>query len=140
MRSSRRTFVRAASNQEAAMSSQHTTPPVQAAPVSPAVTRLLSGLGLAAAPVAAMATAKSEQIDDAQLSRPVAADVGMGALLRFKSLMAIEGQTVHVARMCYDRQYAFERIANAHTSAFDPLRRVALELFQAYHRRDEGIL
>jgi len=122
------------------MSSQHTTPPVQNPPASPAVTRLLSGLGLAAVPVAAMVAPETGQLDDAELSRPVVADVGMGTLLRFKSLMAIEGQTVHVARMCYDRQYAFERIANAHTSAFDPLRRVALELFQAYHRREEGRL
>ncbi|HSI47297.1 MAG TPA: hypothetical protein VLA61_03435 [Ideonella sp.] len=122
------------------MSSQHTTPPVQNPPASPAVTRLLSGLGLAAVPVAAMVAPEAGQLDDAELSRPVVADVGMGTLLRFKSLMAIEGQTVHVARMCYDRQYAFERIANAHTSAFDPLRRVALALFQAYHRREEGRL
>jgi hypothetical protein len=125
------------------MSSQHITPPVQHPPASPAVTRLLSGLGLAAAPVAAMVAPvaqDTEQLDEAELSRPVVADVGMGTLLRFKSLMAMEGQTVHVARMCYDRQYAFERIANAHTSAFDPLRRVALELFQAYHRREEGRL
>lgn len=65
-------------------------------------------------------------------------DPGMGALLRFKSLMAREGMTVHVARMCYDRLYAYERIALAHAGAQDPLRRLALELFQAYHRRDEA--
>jgi hypothetical protein len=67
-----------------------------------------------------------------------AEDLGMGALLRFKSMMAMDGQNVHVARMCYDRHYAYERIASAHASARDPLRRLALELFQAYLRRDEA--
>jgi hypothetical protein len=65
-------------------------------------------------------------------------DPGMGALLRFKSMMGQEGLSVHVARMCYDRLYAYERIACAQASAHDPLRRLALELFQAYHRRDEA--
>ncbi len=75
---------------------------------------------------------------EAQVRRPlVADDLGMGALLRFKGLMAQDGQAVHVARMCYDRLYAYDRIAQAHASASDPLRRLALELFQAYHRRDE---
>jgi len=65
-------------------------------------------------------------------------DLAMGAVLRFKTLMKLEGQSVHVARMCYDRLYAYERIAQAHASASDPLRRLALELFQAYHRRDDA--
>lgn len=67
---------------------------------------------------------------------PPSTDIDMGALLRFKSLMALERQPVQVARMCYDRRYAYERMAVAHASAHDPLRRLALELFQAYHRRD----
>ena len=62
----------------------------------------------------------------------------LGPLLRFKSLMAADGQPVQLARMCYDRLYAYDRIACAHTSANDPLRRLALELFQTYHRRDEA--
>jgi hypothetical protein len=61
----------------------------------------------------------------------------MGALLRFKSLMALDGETVQVARMCYDTDYAHDRIAQAHASGHDPLQRLALELFQAYHRRSE---
>lgn len=74
-------------------------------------------------------------------ARPVLADeISLADLSRFKGLMAAEGQTVHVARMCYDRPYAFERIAQAHASAHDPLRRQALTLFQAYHRRDEARL
>jgi len=64
------------------------------------------------------------------------AELGMGALLRFKSMMATEGQVVHLARMCYDRLYAYERIALAHASGDDGLRRLALELFQIYHRRE----
>jgi hypothetical protein len=63
-------------------------------------------------------------------------ELGVGALLRFKSMMALEGQTVHLARLCYDKLYAYERIAAAHASSDDNLRRLALELFQIYHRRE----
>jgi len=70
----------------------------------------------------------------ARPARPTRAVPGiewqMGAVLRFKSMMAAEGHAVQVARMCFDRRYAFERIALAHTSSRDPLRRLALELFQ----------
>ena len=65
------------------------------------------------------------------------ADIEMGALLRFRSQMAQHGQSVQVARMCFDRLYAYERIATAHATGADALRRLALELFQTYHRRDE---
>ncbi len=68
-----------------------------------------------------------------------AEDLGIGALLRFKSLMAADGQHVHLARLCYDKLYAYERIAAAHASASDDLRRLALELFQIYHRRSAGL-
>lgn len=70
---------------------------------------------------------------------PVAAEaIDMGALLRFKSLMAACGLPVQLPRMCFDRLYAFQCIAQAHAGGSDPLRRLALELFQAYHRRDEN--
>ena len=62
-------------------------------------------------------------------------ELGVGALLRFKSMMAAEGHAVHLARLCYDKLYAYERIAAAHASSDDALRRLALELFQIYHRR-----
>jgi hypothetical protein len=62
-------------------------------------------------------------------------ELGVGALLRFKSMMALEGQSVHLARLCYDKLYAYERIAAAHASRDEGLRRLALELFQIYHRR-----
>ena len=67
---------------------------------------------------------------------PLGADeLGIGALLRFKSMMAAEGQTVHLARLCYDKLYAYERIAAAHACSDEGLRHLALELFQIYHRR-----
>ena len=65
-------------------------------------------------------------------------ELGVGALLRFKSMMAHEGQSVHLARLCYDKLYAYERIAVAHSSGDDNLRRLALELFQIYHRRESA--
>ena len=64
-----------------------------------------------------------------------AEELGIGALLRFKTMMAHEGQTVHLARLCYDKLYAYERIAAAHATSDENLRRLALELFQIYHRR-----
>ena len=66
-------------------------------------------------------------------------DLGLGALPRFKSLMAADGQDVHLARLCYDKLYAYERIAVAHASGGEELRRLALELFQIYHRRSAGL-
>ena len=54
-------------------------------------------------------------------------------LMRFKSLMAADGQSVQLARMCGELHYAYERIASAHASANVDLRRLALELFQIYH-------
>jgi len=62
----------------------------------------------------------------------------MAALQHFKQLMAAERWPVQLARMCYDRLYAYERIAQAHASASDELRRVALQLFHTYHRLDQG--
>ena len=65
-------------------------------------------------------------------------ELGVGALLRFKSMMALEGHTVHLARLCYDKLYAYERIATAHSCSDEGLRRLALELFQIYHRRESA--
>ena len=64
-----------------------------------------------------------------------AEETGTGALLRFRSMMAAEGQHVHLTRLCYDRLYAYERIAVAHASGHEELRRLALELFQICHQR-----
>jgi hypothetical protein len=57
-------------------------------------------------------------------------------LQEFKLMMGLEGWPVQIARMCYDRLYAYERIAQAHASASATLREVALQLFQAFHRLD----
>lgn len=67
-----------------------------------------------------------------------AEELGIGALLRFKSMMAAQGETVHLARLCYDKLYAYERIAAAHASSDEALRHLALELFQIYHRRQSA--
>lgn len=69
---------------------------------------------------------------------PNGVQLDVAALLRFKQLMARERWPVQLARMCYDRLYAYERIAQAHASADDALRSVALRLFQAYHRLDQA--
>jgi hypothetical protein len=69
------------------------------------------------------------------------ADPGLeiGVLLRFKSLMAGAGQPVQLDRLCHDRNYACERIAAAHAFGDAPLRRLALELVQIWHRRSPGL-
>ena len=56
------------------------------------------------------------------------------ALSKFRRLMQNEGSIVDLARMCLDRHYALERLAQAHASANEPLRRVAVELFSTSDR------
>ncbi|MDP3084516.1 MAG: hypothetical protein Q8N44_12640 [Rubrivivax sp.] len=68
----------------------------------------------------------------------VIADVPVPMLAHFGRLMSGEGWHVDLARMCLDRLYAYERIAQAHTSARAPLRDAALDLFAAYDRHAEG--
>lgn len=77
----------------------------------------------------------------AEAGSAVLADSGLeiGALLRFRSLMAGAGQPVQLDRLCRDRHYACERIAAAHAFGDEPLRRLALELFQIWHRRTPGL-
>jgi hypothetical protein len=58
--------------------------------------------------------------------------------LCFTSMVAVHAQAVHLARLCYDKLYAYERIAAAHASNDENLRRLALELFQIYHRRESA--
>lgn len=62
-----------------------------------------------------------------------AAAAGMPALQEFRQLMAAEGHAVQVARLCFDRLYAYERIALAHAGSDATLRALALRLFQACH-------
>jgi len=53
--------------------------------------------------------------------------------------MAYEGWPVDLARMCCDRIYVYERLAQAHNSASPRLRNAALSLFAAY-APDEAVL
>lgn len=56
------------------------------------------------------------------------------AMASFRRLMAYEGRSVDLARMCIDRQYAFVCLAEAHSSSSERLRKVALALFASYDR------
>lgn len=68
--------------------------------------------------------------------RPVALIEDLKALGRFRSKMERQDLSVNVARMMYDRPYAFDRIAIAHTSADASLQRLALQLFAHYAKSD----
>ncbi|MBX3619302.1 MAG: hypothetical protein KF891_04830 [Rhizobacter sp.] len=69
--------------------------------------------------------------------RPVALIEDLPALGRFRSQMAAQDLPVNVARMMYDRPYAFDRIALAHSSADVSLQRLALQLFALYAKGDD---
>ena len=56
------------------------------------------------------------------------------AMASFRRLMAYEGRSVDLARMCVDRQYAFDCLADAHSSSNERLRQAALALFATYDR------
>jgi hypothetical protein len=71
-------------------------------------------------------------------SLPCGVHLSVAVLLRFRELMALEQWPVQLTRMCYDRLYAYERIAQAHASASQDLKSLALQLFQAYHRMDQA--
>ena len=60
-------------------------------------------------------------------------------LLRFGQLMNDAGLDINPTRMLYDRQYAYERLADALGSRHDALRDVALDLFDAYQSSGEWI-
>ena len=62
------------------------------------------------------------------------------ALLRLRRLMQAEGWTVDVQRMCLDTDYAYDRLATAHTSSDARLRATALALFEAYGRNSAPAL
>jgi len=70
-------------------------------------------------------------------ARPVALIEDLKALGRFRIKMAEQAQSVNVARMMFDRPYAFDRIALAHSSADESLQRLALQLFAQYAKTDE---
>lgn len=66
------------------------------------------------------------------LNRPAPLVEDLQALSRFRSKMSEHEMPVNVARMMFDRDYAFERIALAHSSADESLQRMALALFALY--------
>jgi hypothetical protein len=71
---------------------------------------------------------------DALRQQPLIAD--LRALAVFRTLMAREGTPVNIARMMFDRPYAYGRIAVAHGSADAALQRAALQLFGHYLATD----
>lgn len=66
-------------------------------------------------------------------------EANLHALQRFHVLMASEGHPVQMTRMCFDRLYAFERIALAHASGDPALRQLALHLFHACHTTQRSL-
>jgi hypothetical protein len=81
-------------------------------------------------------TTLSHAVPATGTNRPVALIEDLKALGRFRSKMAQQALSVNVARMMYDRPYAFDRIALAHSSADESLQRLALQLFAQYSQDD----
>ncbi len=65
--------------------------------------------------------------------------VSTGDLLRFGQLMNDAGLAINPTRMLYDRQYAYERLAEAHGSTHPGLSHLALELYESYQSAGEWI-
>ncbi len=70
--------------------------------------------------------------------RPVALIDDLKTLGRFRSKMAEQDLPVNVARMMFDRPYAFDRIAVGHSSADESLQRLALQLFAQYAKSEDA--
>jgi hypothetical protein len=66
---------------------------------------------------------------------PLGGRVKATTLRAFVRAMAAQGTQVQAARLGYDRLYACECFASAHTSDDARLRSLALELFHAFERR-----
>lgn len=90
--------------------------------------------GLIPAPELTMPYTQIQSSFETAPLRPLVAEVPIDMLASFARLMTGEGWHVDLARMCLDRLYAYERIAQAHTSAQDKLRSVAVDMFAAYDR------
>ncbi len=58
-------------------------------------------------------------------------------LARLQRLMQYEGKNVDLPRLCIDTAYAYDCLATAHASSDERLRRLALELFDAFGRNSE---
>ena len=70
---------------------------------------------------------------------PLVADVSIGQLRELATWMALDGQRVSLSRLCVDRVYAVERLAEAHASDIEPLRALAVTLFAAYEPGRPGL-
>jgi hypothetical protein len=68
--------------------------------------------------------------DAAGRTLPLISD--LQTLGRFRHKMAGQGIGVNVAQMVFDRAYAFDRIALAHSTSDLGLQRMALRLFAKY--------
>jgi hypothetical protein len=71
--------------------------------------------------------------DAAGRTLPMIAD--LQTLGRFRARMAQQGIAISVAQMVFDRAYAFDRIALAHSTSDLGLQRMALRLFSKYNER-----
>ena len=65
--------------------------------------------------------------------------VSTAYLLRFGQLMNDAGLAINPTRMLYDRQYAYECLADGHASSHPGLCALALELFEGYQAAGEWI-
>jgi hypothetical protein len=65
--------------------------------------------------------------------------VSSADLLRFGQLMNDAGLAINPTRMLYDRQYAYERLADGFGSEMGALRELSLDLFEAYQAAGEWI-
>jgi hypothetical protein len=65
---------------------------------------------------------------------PLVAPVRLEQLRELSTWMALDGQRVSLHRLCVDRVYALERLAEAHASDLEPLRELAVTLFAAFER------
>jgi hypothetical protein len=65
--------------------------------------------------------------------------VSTAELLRFGQLMSDAGLAINPTRMLYDRQYAYECLADGHGSEHPGLRELALSLYEAYQSAGEWI-
>ncbi|MCV2370840.1 hypothetical protein [Roseateles oligotrophus] len=74
-----------------------------------------------------------------EFGSPIVGPVDGGDLLRFQSLMALEGLALQPTRMLYDRLYACERLAQGHASANAALRELAMRMFNSYQQAGEWI-
>jgi hypothetical protein len=65
---------------------------------------------------------------------PLVAPVRLEQLRELSTWMALDGQRVSLHRLCVDRVYALDLLAQAHASDLEPLRELALTLFAAFER------